>query len=169
MLLSNIFLVGLYVSLIIIVLYCYWAYVYYRHSSTRVGLRATSKYYNEMVQLDPSKKKWRVQKASVAISPDKTSATVKFNIYQDEPYKPVGGVIRKYNLVKEQKYCPTQMDEIREDSSKCQGILSNYQKNTLGCSPWKKGLGEKCQGLLNDELQQECIKEVYSGLGCLWL
>ena len=132
-------------------------------------MRATTKYYNEMVQLDPTMKDLDVHKASVLVSPDGQTATVKFNIYQKEPYMPVGGAIRKYNIVIDQKHCPTSMVETRTNSAKCQGILTNYQKTTLKCSPWKADLSEKCDGLLLDDLQQECTQEIYSGLGCLWL
>ena len=121
-----------------------------------------------MVELDPSKKELDVQKASVVISNDGTKAIVKFNIFQKEPPIPVGGGVRVYDIVRDQKQCITQTVESRIDSAECQGILSKNQIEK--CTPWRAGLGPACEGVFEThEKQMACYKETSTGLGCLWL
>ena len=103
---SNIFLVGIFVSFILIFLYSYWGYTIYRYSSTRIGIRATSKYSKEMVESNPLYSEYEARKAQVVVSPDKTTATVKFNIWdKSNPPIPISGAIRKYNISPDQESC----------------------------------------------------------------
>lgn len=149
MLISNILLVGFYVSFIIIFLYCYWAHAIYRKSGTRIGMRATKKYYQEMVEDDPSKKGYEVRKAQVRVSPDGRKATVKFNIFDDsKPPVPVAGAIRTYDLVDLQSKCLS-------------GTVVTRKKTPQYCQEY---IDDK-----NVERMRECFIENTSGVGCIWL
>jgi hypothetical protein len=167
---SNTLLVGFYISFIIIFIYCYWAYVYYKKSSTRIGILASTKYKTEMMENDPNSKGFSAQKAQVIVSPDGTQATVKFNIFNDAN-APVGGAIRKYNIVDEENKCATIKIVNRIDSAECQfpEFLDDYQK-TQNCIPWQKGKGIVCAGgpIPDDDLVR-CTSRSTTGLGCIWL
>ena len=167
--LSNTLLVGFYLAFIIIFIYCYWAHTYYKKSSTRIGIVASNKYKTEMVENDPTTKDSIVQKAQVRVSPDGTQATVKFNIFSSSPPMPIGGAIRKYNIVDEENKCISSRTVSRVDSAECQfpEFLSDYQKTF--CLPWKEGRSETCGGQIPDKDIAKCNTEITSGLGCLWL
>lgn len=144
MIFSNIALVGFYLSFIIVFLYCYWGYAYYRVSSTRVGMIAASKYYKEMTEADPTKLGYEPKPTSVVISG--SSATVAFDIYNnDKPAVRVGTAARKYNLV--------------DSHDECLGTTSK---------PIRKSTPE-CQGLLSEDMNKICFYQTTGGLGCIWL
>ena len=83
---------------------------------------------------------------------------------------PIGGAIRKYNIVDEEDKCLTARNVDRIDSAECQfpESLNQYQK-TLNCTPWEKGRVKACSGLIPDEYMEICNSEITTGLGCLWL
>lgn len=168
--LSNVLLVGLYVSFIIIFIYCYWAYKYYKKSSSRIGIIAARKYAVEMVENDPNSKDFSVHKAQVIVSPDGTQATVKFNIFSKSPPMPVGGAIRKYNIVDTEDKCRTTRIIKRIDSESCQfpEFLSESQKS-LKCTPWKKGRPDICGGQVPEKDLARCNNQITKGSGCLFL
>lgn len=165
---SNVIIIGICISLILIAIYFYWAYFYYRLSKSRIGIRASSKYIKEIKENDPSKTNIELSTHSIKFSPNKTQVLVRFNIFQKNPYKFLNTSSKIYNIVNEQKKCITNTIETRIDSEYCQGTLSENQKDK--CTPWKPGLGTQCQGIFeNNEHQNKCYKQSTTGLDCLWL
>ena len=143
MIISNIVLVGFYVAFIVIYVYGYWAYAYYRKSSARAGMIASNKYYLEMINADPTKVGYDPRPASVRING--SAVTVKFNIFDNsKPAVPVGGAIRTYRLVGASDQCVAE------------------SKLTRRPTP-------ECQGLLTEEMNKKCVYQTTTGLGCIWL
>jgi hypothetical protein len=164
----NILFVGVYVAFAVIFLYCYWGYTIYKESGTRIGMRATSKYYQEMVEADPNTAGYDVQKAQVEVAPNRKTATVKFNIYAGSPPNPVGGAMRVYTIVSDQKKCLIGKTNTENNAATCD--YNNLYKdkpprlNNCGDAECIKESGEWDQKMLAG-----CYDETTSGLGCLWL
>lgn len=145
---NNTLLVGFYISFIIIFTYCYWGYTIYRKSKTRVGMIASSKYYAEMTETDPTKMGYKPKVASVSVN--EGSAIVRFNIYNDGiPSVPVDGAIRRYNIVDSHEDC-----------------LGTKSKLTLINPP---PFPECSLSPVPDDMLKKCFSSTTGGLGCVWL